>query len=440
MLCQLSYGGLNRRHDDSATSYRETVPLTRLTLLGVVLGGFVLAPAAHAAQAPEEVTWHGKQIHLYDAHHAGYRGSGVIVAVLDGWIDRSHPDFGGRVTSPADCSSGTCTATLGKDDHCGQDHGTHVAGTVTSSSLGVAPRATLMPIRVLTSDTSQDCAGNPAGVVAGINWAVSHGAKVLNLSLGPDVAGQDSAIQTAVNAAYASGAVVVFSAGNAGAGAAQAYSNALVVAATGPSGRLASYSQRGPGVSVAAPGGEPNGSSCTVSICVKSLYPGDQYAVAAGTSMAAPHVAGLAALLISAHPAWTPAQVMSRIRSTAHPLAGAGSGRVDAAAALGVKVGTSPPKPAPTRSRAPVVVIRPRTVTPAHTPSPTPRPMVTTPAPTPTPTPALTPTASPSPTTVAAPALPPAPDTRIPEPLAALAGMLVGIGAAGVLVLPRVLR
>ncbi|MCW2585265.1 MAG: Subtilisin-like serine protease-like protein, partial [Frankiales bacterium] len=321
-------------------------PLRR-ALLAALLAGLALGvPAATAALATQS-TWHGRQIKVYDAQTAGSHGQGVTVAVLDGWIDRAHPDFGGRALQGADCTGGSCVAGQGSNDHCGQDHGTHVAGTVASSSFGMAGRVTLLPVRVLTADGA-DCIGTAEHVAAGIRYAVQHGARVLNLSLGPDIGGigASTTIATAVHEAAAAGAVVVFSAGNAAKPISQTYgSDALVVAATGPSGRIADYSQYGAGVSVAAPGGQPTTTGCaageaeccTRSLCITSLYPGGQYAVAAGTSMAAPHVSGVAALLFGQSPGRSRQSVLDRITGTAHPLAGAGAGLVDARAALGVR-------------------------------------------------------------------------------------------------------
>jgi subtilisin family serine protease len=399
-----------------------------------------LLPGNAWAARSTQVTWAGSQIHLYPVLKAGYDGRGVTVAVLDGWIDTTHPDFQGRAHQSADCTSGTCTTSVGRDS-CGQNHGTHVAGTVGASSYGVAPRSRVLAIRVLKTEAKTgDCAGTPAGVAAGIDWAVAHGARVLNLSLGPDAPTQTSAspIAQAVARAADQGAVVVFSAGNANLPIAQAYGdNALVVAATGPSGSLASYSQHGTGVSVAAPGGQPTSNDvCSVPRCITSLYPGNQYAVAAGTSMAAPHVAGLAALLLQQHPSWTRSQVISRIEGTAHPLSGAGSGLIDVQKALGVttkpKPSSSPtatrtsspkpqPKPSPARTTAPVVT------TP---PTATPTPVATTPPPaTPTPTSVVTspPALAEPPTTTSSS------DDEIPVPLAGIAGGLIGLIGAGIL-------
>jgi subtilisin family serine protease len=345
-----------------------------------------------------------------------------------------HKDFGGRAIASADCTSGTCTTTVAKDT-CGQNHGTHVAGTIASSSYGVAPKARLLAIRVLAADGSGDCSGTPKEVAAGIAWAVAHGAQVINLSLGPDVALSSSTIPDAVHNAAAQGVVVVFSAGNNSKSLPQSYGDdALVVAATGPSGGLATYTQRGQGVSVAAPGGQPNSSGkCSQATCITSLYPGNQYAVAAGTSMAAPHVAGLAALLLQQRPSRGRADVVRRIEGTAHALSGAGSGLIDVDAALGVPRTSSTPtkKPTATHHSSPSPRATPKPVVHAQaSPSPRPRPVVTTPAPLPTQTP----------TTVAEP---PASTPRtvlasgssedIPLPLAGIAGALIGLVGVGVI-------
>src|SRR5688572_22628431 len=176
----------------------------------------LLPSTALAAGTPPQRTWHADQARVPDARSAGKEGRGVVVAVLDSWVDRAHKDFEGRVLAGADCLGGTCKAGAAPTDQC--DHGTHVAGTVASSSFGVAPKATVLPVRVLAYDTSSgECVGKPDDVAAGIRWAIRNGAQVLNLSLGPDVPGlsSSSAIPAAVDEAAEAGVVVVFSAGNA---------------------------------------------------------------------------------------------------------------------------------------------------------------------------------------------------------------------------------
>ena len=411
-------------------------------LLAVGLGAVALAAPALAAGSAPQRTWNFDQVHVPAARDAGHSGAGVTVAVLDSWVDGTHRDFEGRVLAGADCVGGTCKPGPASPDRC--DHGTHVAGTVASSSYGVAPRARILPVRVLTYDAKTgNCVGQPDDVAAGIRWAVAHGARILNLSLGPDVSGLSSSttIPTAVSDAAGQGAVVIFSAGNSSAPVANTYgSDAMVVAATGRSGQLASYSQRGAGVDVAAPGGDPRTKdTCTQSDCITSLYPGNRYAVAAGTSMAAPHVSGIAALLLGQDPARTRDQVIARLEDTAHPLAQAGHGLVDAAAALGVQATSSTrssrsPSPVPAAtptartaaspaaapsSQPPRIAVVPPTLGPVLPPGvrrpPPPRPVV----------------AQPRATTAPAAASRSGSGGRIPLPLALLAAGLVTAAGAG---------
>ncbi len=144
--------------------------LRRLLLAGL-LTGLCAVPQAQAAARAQAKTWHGTQVKVYAAEAAGRYGSGVLVAVIDGWVDRSHPDFQGRVLQGADCTSGTCKPGQ-TSDSC--THGTHVAGTVASTSYGVATKATVLPVRVLTVDSNGDCTGTPSAVAAGIRYAVAQ--------------------------------------------------------------------------------------------------------------------------------------------------------------------------------------------------------------------------------------------------------------------------
>ena len=279
-----------------------------------------------------------------------------------GWTASNRAEFGGRVLAGADCANkgGHCTAGPATHDGCG--HGTHVAGTIASANWGVAPEATILPVRVLTDPDGHhpdECTGSTDDVAAGIRWATTHGARVINLSLAA-VKGVASAspVTVAVQQAVQAGVVVVFAAGNTDKPVADSYGGrALIVAATGPSGALASYSQHGAGVTVAAPGGDPKGPTCAAdgSDCVVSTWLKKEYAALAGTSMAAPHVSGLAALLIGQQPSRSESDVVHTIEAHAHPLAGAGHGRIDAAAALGVPAAGPTPTSHPT----------------SHSPSPT---------------------------------------------------------------------
>ncbi len=400
----------------------------RLAGLAAGLAVLLAGPALAVGTAGQQ-TWHADQVGLPGVRAAGQTGSGVVVAVLDSWVDGAHPDFEGRVLPGADCLQASCKPGPAASDAC--DHGTHVAGTVASSSFGVAPGAQILPVRVLSfNPTSGQCVGRPDDVAAGLRWAVENGARVINLSLGPDVPGLSvsSAIPSAVESAARAGVLVVFSAGNASLPIADSYGDsALIVAATGPSGELATYSQRGAGVDLAAPGGDPRTPNvCTREDCVTSLFPGGRYSVAAGTSMAAPHVSGVAALLFGQDPTRNREQVVARLLDTARPLENAGRGRVDAQAAVGASV---VPATQPSIAPAPVAV------PPPGEPAPAPAPPVDA-----APAPAAAPPAAPGqpvplPAEVAAPA--PIPPAQVPAGTALLAGALVLSAGVGTVVAAR---
>ncbi len=343
------------------------------TVVALALAG----PAAHATP-PQPATWNFSQIRIGQSQAAGRDGAGVTVAVVDTWIDRTHPDFGGRVLTGADCTGGTCKTGNVPADQC-EAHGTHVAGTIASETYGVAPSAKILPLRILKWDGS-DCTGTSRDLAAAVRYATAHGARVVNISAGASIpiAGRDATLDDAVAAAAEAGVLVVFAAGNANLPLADSYGDdALIVAATARDGQLASYSQYGAGVDLAAPGGDSDTDTCTIKYCVVSTWSDGvhhQYAALAGTSMAAPHVAGIAALLF-AQRARTRDDVMARLRNTARPLANAGDGLVDATAALGVTaVPTATTTAAPPPTQAPILVKPKSRPAVQATPSPTKKP------------------------------------------------------------------
>lgn len=264
-------------------------------------------------------------------------GAGVTAYVIDSGILAGHADFGGRVragyTSVAD-GNGTSDC---------NGHGTHVAGIVGGATWGMAKEVGLVPVRVL------DCAGSgtASGVIAGIDWVVANAARpaVINLSLGgPASAALDAAVAAAVQA----GIPVVVAAGNDGADACTASPArapaALTVGATAATDARASYSNWGACLDLFAPGS-----------AIVSAWPTATTATAtlSGTSMAAPHVAGLAALALAGSPSATPAQVADLIRAAATAGrvtdAGTGSPNLLVHTALGT---VTTPAPAPTRTVA----------------------------------------------------------------------------------------
>ncbi|MEU8589938.1 S8 family serine peptidase [Streptomyces sp. NPDC048664] len=220
-------------------------------------------------------------------------GAGVTVYVIDTGVRVSHRDFGGRASYGWDFVDGDRTA----DDRDG--HGTHVAGTIAGGRYGVAKRAKVVAVRVLDDHG----AGTTAQVIAGIDWVTRHAHKpaVANLSLAGHA---DARLDAAVRASIASGVTYVVAAGN-GDHSAAPYSpgrvvQALTVGAVDRADARARFSNWGPQVDLFAPG---------VAITSDSAASDTATATLSGTSMAAPHAAGAAALYLGAHPEATPAQV-----------------------------------------------------------------------------------------------------------------------------------
>lgn len=228
-------------------------------------------------------------------------GSGSIIYVIDTGVYSGHSDLSGRVVAGY-----TAVADGNGTEDC-NGHGTHVAGTAAGTKFGVAKTARVVAIRVL------DCAGSgyTSSVVAGINWAVaSHpgGPGVINLSLG---GGANSALDDAVAKATAAGLVVVAAAGNSGADAcnfspARAPS-ALTIGATEKNDAQASYSNFGGCVDMYAPGSGITSAWIAGSTATRTI---------SGTSMAAPHVAGLAARLQQAQPGISVSGISSTLTAT----------------------------------------------------------------------------------------------------------------------------
>lgn len=297
-------------------------------------------------ERPEKVTCLKESVPLVHAPAvwaagSGPTGSGVRVAVLDSGVFRFHAAFGGRVVEEFDTSGeGLLVPGL---------HGTHVAGIVASEDAtyrGVAWRATLVNAKVL----NHDGVGTPTAVVRGLETALQRQADVLNLSLGwshlPPTrwicARGDCVLCRAVDNAVELGAVVVVAAGNEGdAGAGTADTSlrcpanargAITVAATDKRDRLAAFSSRGPTPYGAA---KPDVAAPGDAITSAGTY---GFVALSGTSMAAPHVSGLAALLLQRYPYLVGQDVKHLVSSTALDVAYAareqGAGRVDAAASF----------------------------------------------------------------------------------------------------------
>jgi subtilisin len=214
-------------------------------------------------------------------------GSSVRVAVIDTGIDYTHPDLAAVYAGGYDFVNND------NDPFDDQYHGTHCAGTIAASLngygvVGVAPEARLYGLKVLSSNGS----GSYSYVISALDWCVQNQIQVASLSLGSS-GDPGTSVRDAFDLANAAGVVVVSSAGNSGSGADTVgypakYDSVIAVGSTTRSDARSSFSSTGPAVELAAPGSS-----------ILSTYPGNQYAYLSGTSMACPHVSGVAALLIS---------------------------------------------------------------------------------------------------------------------------------------------
>jgi serine protease len=365
----------------------------RLAALGIGLLSLTLVPLdAGAADDPGRPDqWALDRI---GAVHPG-DGRGITVAVVDSGVDLQHADLRDRIVGGID---------LVDDDAIAQDgngHGTHVAGIIAAVSgngvgiRGVAPGASIMPIRVLDAEG----AGTVDDVVAGIRWAVANGADVINLSLSEDAqAVLGPSLSDAVREAWNAGVVPVIAAGNQYVlGSGFADEPALVVAATTRDDGKPSYSSSVGSAQwgIAAPGGEQPmlGESGAILSTYWVEGEADQYAYDCGTSMAAPHVAGAVAVLLSL--GLSPQQAVDRLLATARDIGAAGRdstfgvGLLDLAAATdGIDPANETPAPA-----APATTAAPAAPSSSGSAPPTSSaPTATTPGGAPAEAPATTPT------------------------------------------------
>jgi thermitase len=263
-------------------------------------------------------------------------GNGIKVAVLDSGVASDNNDITPKVIARANFSNGTA----GEDNY---GHGTHVAGIVAATAnntvgvAGVCPGCSILDGKVLNDSG----VGSSSGLANGINWSVSNGAKVINMSLGVRAS---RTLETAVNNAWSQGVVLVGAAGNGGSQTKiypGAYPNVIAVAATDNTDAKASFSTYGASwVDVAAPG-----------VNVYSTFPnhpfvlGTQnnrsmgYDVGNGTSMSSPIVAATAALAWSLQPGASNTSIRAKVESTVDRIPGSGTywahGRVNACTAVG---------------------------------------------------------------------------------------------------------
>lgn len=272
--------------------------------------------------------WDADLVKAPSAWAKGYTGKGVVVAVVDTGVDRNHDDLKDNIWT-----NSKEIANNGKDDDGngyvddvygwnfdGNDnntldvagHGTHVSGTIAGEKndfgvTGIAYDAKIMPVKVLDDSGT----GSYDAIAQGIRYAADNGANVINLSLGGDY--PNSALESALKYASSKGAIVVMAAGNdsglqPGYPARYADETGIAVGAVDKKNNLANFSNLAgfnPLTYVTAPG-----------VDVYSTLPGNKYASYSGTSMATPHVAGVVALMLSANPNLTDAQVRQILEDT----------------------------------------------------------------------------------------------------------------------------
>ncbi|MBD2291820.1 S8 family serine peptidase [Microcystis wesenbergii FACHB-1317] len=329
-------GSTNYNLSLSATTATVTPGYSAISGYGLVNAAKAVAGALNQTPFADVPTFGGANdwgVNLVNAPEAwasGYTGQGIVVAVLDTGVDRNHADLAGNIWTNAGeiANDGLDNDSNGYVDDVygwnfangnnntldGNSHGTHVAGTIAAANngfgaTGVAYNSRIMPVKVLSDSGS----GTYSGVAQGIRYAVDNGADVINMSLGGG--STDSAVQSALQYASSRGVIVVMAAGNEGAAqpgypASSATSWGLAVGAVDSSNQMASFSNRAGSNSsmsyVTAPG-----------VQVYSTLPNGGYGFLSGTSMATPHVAGVVALMLSANPNLTDAQVRQIITTTA---------------------------------------------------------------------------------------------------------------------------
>ncbi|MFA6004441.1 MAG: S8 family peptidase, partial [Elusimicrobiota bacterium] len=239
-------------------------------------------PALPPGVSREELPWGIQRVNA-PAAWAKTMGQGVRVAVVDTGIDFNHPDL------KANVAGGYNAMDSGQPYLDDNHHGTHVAGTIAGvldgkGVAGVAPKASLYAVKVLDAKGS----GSIVSIIKGLVWCGKNKMDVANMSLGAPMG--NIFMRLAVNYARSKGVAIIAAAGNESGpvGYPAGYTNTIAVSAGDSKDQLAYFSNRGPRVEFIAPG-----------VDVRSSIPGGQYALFSGTSMATPHVAGLAALAVA---------------------------------------------------------------------------------------------------------------------------------------------
>jgi subtilisin family serine protease len=259
---------------------------------------FTLQDAAAAVTRGDPSQYVLRELQIDKAHEIA-TGKDVLIAVIDSEIDSKHPDLGGTVTKGFDALGGSETPHL---------HGTEMAGAIGAHGklLGIAPDARILAAHAF-DDTAGIAKGTSYAIDKSLQWATDSGARIVNMSFaGPT----DPTLRRLLAAANAKGIVLIAAAGNAGPQSEPLYPaadpNVIAVTATDSDDHVFKMANRGRHIAVAAPG-----------VDVIALAPGGNYQLSTGTSIAAAHVSGVAALLLEHKPSLTPSDVRGILIATA---------------------------------------------------------------------------------------------------------------------------
>jgi subtilisin family serine protease len=312
---------LQRWRIDATSSVRAT--LGRLQRFGRITAQpnflYKFGQAQPPARSEPGAQYVVPKLHLTEAHKIT-SGDDVLVAVIDSKIDASHPDLAGVIVDQYDA--------LGSDE-AAHRHGTGMAGAIAAHTklVGVAPKVKLLAVHAFSGD-KDGAQGTTFNILKGLDWAARKQARIVNMSFaGPP----DPMLTDMLGKAHARGMVLIAAVGNAGPRSPPLYPAAdrdvIGVTATDADDKLLPQANRGPQVAVAAPG-----------VMVLEPAPDGSYQVTTGTSVAAAHATGVAALLLARNPKLTPDQVRGLLIKSARAVPGAkrdiGAGVIDALAAV----------------------------------------------------------------------------------------------------------
>ncbi|HEX5724023.1 MAG TPA: S8 family peptidase, partial [Longimicrobiaceae bacterium] len=314
---RLTQGQLNALRNDPDVAYIEEDQVVTLST--------TQSPATWGLDRVDQ-----RDLPLNNAYNYTPTGAGVRAYIVDTGIRTTHTNFGGRASIGRDFIGDGSTDCNG--------HGTHVAGTVGSTTYGVAKGVTLIGVRVFACGNS----GSTSTIIAGIDWVTANAIKpaVANMSLG---AGASTAMDAAVRNLAASGVVAVVAAGNENQNACNVsparVAEAITVGSTTSTDARSSFSNWGSCLDLFAPGSSITSTWYTSNTATNTI---------GGTSMASPHVAGVAALYLQGTPSATPAAVANAIitTTTANKVTSAGTGSPNRLL-FSLLTGTTPPPPPP---------------------------------------------------------------------------------------------